>query len=254
MEELHKGGQAGEIRIVLVEPRSPGNIGSVARVMKNTGFRDLVLVNPVEFRNDEAFSMACKAGEMLLGPPVFQSLEEAVKGSGVVVGTTRRKGKTRYPILTLYDAVPKILSLARRNTVSILFGREDKGLRNDEISLCDLLVEIPTHNEYPSLNLSHAVFAVCHAFFNARTPAEPSMAVASREDVEMMYEHLERTLRLLGYGDAVKRSEFLLRSMMRNFRKLFGRTALMPREVNMVRGVLTRIEERLSSKGRSRSA
>ncbi|MBW7957516.1 MAG: RNA methyltransferase [Deltaproteobacteria bacterium] len=230
------------ISIVLVEPQSSGNVGSVARAMRNTGFSDLVLINPCDYRNNESYSMACKADGVLAEARVFTDLETYIPEPRVLVGTTRRIGRHRYPVLTLSEAVPEILRLASSNRVAILFGREDKGLLNEEIPLCDMLVEIPTSDDYPSINLSHAVFTVCHHLYTAACPKAPTIKVAPREELEQMYEHMERTLRGIGYGD--KGGEYLLEAMMRSFRRLFGRTGLMQKEVNMLRGVFTQIEAR----------
>lgn len=231
------------ISIVLVEPQSSGNIGSVARAMENTGFSNLVLVNPVDYKNNEAYSMACNACGTLLKAKVFTDIRSAIKDSGLVVGTTRRKGRERYPVLTLQEAIPNILTAAKKNKVSILFGREDKGLKNEEIKLCDLLVEIPTHKKYPSLNLSHAVFLTCYELFRAEIPASPSIKLAPWEEMEGMYIHLEKTLKKLSYGE--KGGKHLLKAIMRSFKRLFGRTGLMQKEVNMIRGICTQIEERI---------
>ncbi len=231
------------ISVVLVEPQSAGNIGSVARAMENTGFSNLCLINPVDYKNNEAYSMACNACGTLLKADVFGNIRDAIKDSGLVVGTTRRKGRSRYPILNLYEAIPNILTAAKKNKVSILFGREDKGLKNDEIELCDLLIEISTHKNYPSLNLSHAVFLVCYELFKAEIPSGQSIKLAPWEEMEGMYMHMEKTLKQLGYGE--KGGTHLLKTIMKSFKRLFGRTGLMQKEVNMVRGICTQIEERV---------
>ncbi len=232
------------IEIVLVGPQSAGNIGSTARVMMNTGLTNLVLVSPVEYANDEAWSRACNAVEILRDARVTESLEEALSTSAYVVATSRRRGKNRSPTLTLSEAVPRLLEISTKNKISILFGREDKGLSNDEISMADMVLEIPSDEAYPSLNLSHAVFAVAHSLFTAEVSCESApMELARREDVLMMYEHLEVVLRRIGYGCADKGGEYLLRVIMRNSRRLFGRTTLMQKEVNMIRGILAKIEE-----------
>jgi TrmH family RNA methyltransferase len=159
-----KGNQSvnTNISIVLVEPQGSGNVGSVARAMKNTGHSDLVLINPCDYLNNDAFSMACKADDILRNARVFEKLEDCVKETRLLIGTTRRMGKARYPVLTLQESVDKILEFSSTNRVSILFGREDRGLLNEEIPLCDMLIEIPTHEDCPSLNLSQAVFIVCY--------------------------------------------------------------------------------------------
>jgi len=235
------------ISIILVEPRSPGNIGSTARVMKNTGLRDLRIVtpadDPVDHQTEEALYLACNAMDLLGKAKFFPTIEAALKDAKMVVGTTRRTGKLRFPIFSLAEATEKIIGLGPANKVAILFGREDKGLKNEEIDLCDLLLEIPTHKDQPSLNLSHAVFAVCHSLFTSSVPLEPPFELAEREVVLNMYAHLETTLRQLGYGDHRKHGDYLLDSIMRNFKRLFGRSSLMEKEANMIRGILTSMDQ-----------
>jgi TrmH family RNA methyltransferase len=234
---------AENLSIVLVEPAGAGNIGSVARVMHNTGLTRLVLVNPVEFKNDEGFSMACNAGEILLKARVCSTLEEAAKGSNLLIGSTRRKGKLRNPHFSLTDIVPKINELVVKSKVALIFGRENHGLNNEELELCDMLFEIPAHEDNPSLNLSHAVFAVTYALFMEEAPKGEAIEQVPRDEVTKLFIHLEATLEAIGYG--AEGSEYLLESIMHNFKRLFGRTGLMQKEVNMLRGILTNIEKRV---------
>src|SRR5574340_534782 len=100
-------------RIVLAGPQSSGNVGSVARAMKNTGFSNLALVNPCDYMNNEAWSMACKADDVLKRAVVHTELGECVKDAGLIVGTTRRMGRERYPVMTLKEAAPKMLEIGR---------------------------------------------------------------------------------------------------------------------------------------------
>ena len=246
------------IDVVLVEPRSAGNVGSVARVMANTGLKNMVLVNPCDLSpggvGEEAYRMACKASSIFERARLCESLPEAIKSSVLVAATTRRRGKLRYPTLTLSEATPRILDAARSGPVSLVFGREDKGLTREEVSKCGMVVEIPSHSGYPSLNLSHAVFAVCHALYTGAT--EPSsqglnssdndysMEAVTTEELEGMYAHLEELLRALGYAEKGA-DDFLIKSIMHNFRRLFGRTTLMERELNMLRGIFKRMQGRL---------
>ena len=109
------------ISILLLEPRGPRNIGSVARAMKNTGFSRLTLINPVPYKNNEAYEMACKAADLLQEAELFQTLDEALHAFPLVVGTTRRGGKERFPLLTLDEAIPKIAEAAVENRVALLF-------------------------------------------------------------------------------------------------------------------------------------
>ena len=237
---------AANTAIVLVSPIKAGNIGSVARVMGNTGFKDLRLVKPVEYENDDGFSMACNSCALLLDATRYDDLPSAIADRTLVLGATRRAGKARTPLFGLDAAVERVRGLSIENSVALVFGREDHGLSNDEIDLCDMLFEIPTHDDNPSLNLSQAVFAVCHALFSSKeAESVPPMELAEREELLLMYDHLERTLSGLGYGD--EGADHLLEIIMRNFRRLFGRTGLMPKEVNMLRGIFAQIEERSSA-------
>ena len=230
------------ISIVLVEPQSSGNVGSTARAMKNTGFSDLVLINPCDYKNNESYSMACKADGVLAKARVFPDLKSYLNEPAIIVGTTRRIGRQRFPVLSLDEAVPAILRLAAKSRVGILFGREDRGLLNEEIPVCDMLLEIPTSEEYPSVNLSHAVFTVCYHLFSAQMPRKAAIKAAPKEEVEKMYDHMEAMLKGLGYGD--KGGEYLLEAIMRSFRRLFGRTGLMMKEVNMLRGIFAQTQAR----------
>ncbi len=233
------------VSIVLVEPQGPANIGATARAMRNNGLRSLVLVNPCEYMNDECLGRACNAGDLILSARVCNSLEEALCDSGFVIATTRRTGKQREPMLDLGEGVRLILEMSRANDIAVLFGREDRGLVNSELALADALMELPAHEDYPSLNLSHAVFLLAHYLFMESREAGTGRAVraAPRLERERMYEHMERTLQALDYGDEGR--EFLLRAIMANFRRLFGRTSLMDKEVNMIRGICTQILARL---------
>ncbi|MBE9531865.1 MAG: RNA methyltransferase [Proteobacteria bacterium] len=216
---------AENLSIMLVEPTGAGNIGSVARVMHNTGLKRLVLVNPVEFENDEGFQMACNAGHLLLQAKVYDTFAEAIRDENILIGSTRRKGKLRNPHFSLGDIIPKVGELTPANRVALVFGREAHGLNNEELELCDMLFEIPTHEDNPSLNLSHAVFAVTHAIFMSKTQVGESIELAPRAQVEMLFDHLDKTLYRIGYG--IEGSEYLKESIMHNFRRLFGRTGLM---------------------------
>ncbi len=236
------GAVADNISIVLVEPAGAGNIGSVSRAMKNTGFSELVLVAPAPFKNDEGLKMACNADDILLGARVVKTLPEALKGAGVIAGATRRLGRIRQPVLMLDEAVAELIRLGRKNKVSILFGREDKGLKNPEVKLCDILFEIPSAPACPSLNLSHAVFIVCHKLYTAIDPPGVRIKSAPRPAYDAMFVHMESAFQALGYGEQGR--EYLLSAIMRTFRRLFGRTALMTKEVNMLRGIFTQIERR----------
>ena len=240
---MSEGGK--NISVVLVSPQSAGNVGSVARVMANTGLTDLRLVDPVEYLTNDAFCMACNAIDTLKSAKVFPTLAEAVADAPLTLGATRRRGKWRRPMMTLTEAVGEVGKHSAANRVALVFGREDRGLLTDEIPLCDILFEIPSDDAYPSYNLSHAVLLTAFSVFVATGGAgaeEPEMEKAERGEVVKMFVHFESVLRSLDYGD--RGGEHLLKTVMKNLRRLFGRTTLAEKEVNMLRGILARIDEK----------
>ncbi len=220
------GNNLKNVRIVLVEPRGAFNIGSVARVMKNMGITELALVNPVDFKNDEGFKGAVGARDVLENALVFDSLEEAVKDTNLVVGTTRRSGKGRRISYTVEELSEKVFPVLENGKVSILFGREESGLLNRETDLCNILVTIPSSKDFPSLNLSHAVAVVCYKLFTDTMVEEVpyiSKPVTNAE-IEGLLDYIQSVFRDIGFF-----SKGTPRYVIPLFRKIFGR-ALLDRE------------------------
>ena len=153
------------VSIVLVGIRNPGNIGSAARAMKNMGVTRLVLVNPAPYDIPEVYNLAWGAEEVVRNARVCKTLDEALGDCGLVVGATRRKGRRRRPIPPLRTVISKIGAATMSNQVDILFGREDKGLSNEELAHCQLALSIPTSRKMPSLNVAQAVMVVCYELF-----------------------------------------------------------------------------------------
>ncbi|GAB4324829.1 MAG: tRNA/rRNA methyltransferase [Bacteroidales bacterium] len=146
------------IDFVLVRPGEPGNIGAAARALKTTGYRNLILINPVEYKTGPARWIAHGAEDILDNAKVFDSLQEAVAGASVVIGTTARKRNTRSEYLAP-DRLKKVLleNETASGKIALVFGSEESGLSNDEIEQCDLLSYLPLAVDQPSLNLSQAV-------------------------------------------------------------------------------------------------
>ena len=231
------------IRIVLVSPKAAGNIGWSARGMKNMGLSRLVLVNPVDYRLEEIKPFAFRAEDILEAAAIVGSLQEALQGVQLAVGTTRRVGKVRRPMYYLREAAPKIVAAARNNAVAVVFGGEQSGLSNEEIAVCHTIVTIPEETDYPSLNLSHAVAIVCYELYLASVSESlpPLLDLATREQVEGMFEHVRRTLAAIGYDKSGGRD--LLENIMVSLRRLLGRTGLETHDVNAIRGLCRRIEK-----------
>ncbi len=210
------------IHIVLVEPKVPGNIGAVARAMTTMGLTRLVLVNPVEFSQEaEARWMAHGTGEILDSALVVPTLDEAVNDLALVVGTTNRtRGVWLHPIQPVEEAFAELVSVARNQPAGILFGREDRGLLNDELQRCNLIARIPVATTYPSLNLAQAVMVCAYELFRVGGDAPPASEVnlAENRDVERISHRVHETLLRLGFTPTPSEETFL-RSIRRVLRR-----------------------------------
>lgn len=228
--------------IVLVEPLHPGNIGAAARAMKNMGFRRLRLVNPTDPFCSEARRMASGALDILERAEIFQSLPEALADLHVTVGLTARTGKGRIRKLDPHGLVRHLRSYPPEARLGLVFGREDRGLSNQELDLCNLLVTIPTAPEHPSLNVAQAVLLVCYEFL--KEAAEPTADARPRktvpapsEELEALYRHGREVLLRIGFLHESNPDRIL-----RVLRRIFGRIGLESREVSILRGILRQMD------------
>ena len=229
------------IRTILNEPLYAGNVGSTARVLKNFGYHDLALVNPCPIDN-EAWMMAQHAYDLLEGARIFDTLRGATEGSNLIIGTTGMRGETtgrhvRMPAYTPERIREKLSGTTGEDSiVSIVFGREDHGLTNEELMVCDMLMSIPTSEQYPTMNLSHAVAVVLYELSDLGIG---DILLADRYDLDLLYEHLERLLSDLEYPAHKKHKTTLM------LRRIFGRAELTAREVYTLRGILRLVDYRL---------
>jgi TrmH family RNA methyltransferase len=227
------------ISIVLVNTKTPGNIGAVARCMMNMGLSRLVLVRPPLDRSDEAVKLAAGAEKILQDAARFSTLKEAVSDYGLVIGTSRHASRHRKNIRTPKQMAEQALPLLSSNKVAIVFGREVNGLDNEDVALCHELISIPASDAFPSLNLSHAVMVVAYELFIAaqEQPQTSERALAPVAELESLYEHLQKTLQDIGFIDPEHPEH-----MMFSLRQLFGRTRLDSRDVSILRGILSQID------------
>ena len=226
-------------RVILVEPLYSGNVGSVARVMKNFGFSELILMSPCEL-DMKARVMAVHAYDIIENARIEFSLQDAVKGSNIVVGMTGNPGKTdnkhmRLPALTPRRLKEKLTGSG--GIISLVFGREDRGLENEELEMCDIIVNIPTSPEYPSMNLSHAVSVVLYELSDI---TGGTTYLADHSDIELLYEHIDEVLDDVEYKEHKEDKTKLM------LRRILGRAELTGREVQTLRGVLRRIQWKLN--------
>jgi len=224
------------VRVVLSRTSHPGNIGAAARAMKTMGLGSLYLVNPKRFPDAMADAMAAGANDLLVNAVVCDSLEQALQGAALVVGLTARHRGLSHVMLNLREAAPQILARAGDAPVALLFGTEMSGLSNAELEKCQLLITIPVNPECSSLNLAAAVQVVAYELRVLGAEAEPvskGIPLASFEDVERFYEHLERTLIEINFLDPLHPKRLMTR-----LRRLFARAGLEKEEVNILRGIL----------------
>ena len=223
-----------------MKPRYGGNIGAACRVLKNMGFTKLHLVRPsVLPTHPESLRLAVGAADLAKKAKVFDSVEEATKGLRFLVGTSRRTGKYRRDFVNLPEIGTK---LPVGQKIGILFGAEERGLTNEELGHCNLVVQIPSNPDFPSLNLAQSVAVVSYQLRLLQESEEPKdsskkFPLAPVEEIEGMYEHLERALTSVGFLH--EKNGF---HMMRTIRQLFGRTQLNAREVRIIRGMCRQIE------------
>lgn len=222
------------VSIILVRPQSPGNIGSVARVMRNMGFNRLALVAPERFPHPEARMMASGARSLLEQAEIHDTLGAAAAACHWLAGTSARQRQHRNPPLTPKELGDKLPGLCRQYRVGLVFGPEDAGLTTAELDACHDLVAIPTAPEAPSLNLAQAVAVLCYEISQPRHFHEPPPAppLASVADSEAMYQHLRQAFSIRGFpGEpAVERA-------LSGLRRIFERTGLERRDVRLIRGI-----------------
>ena len=232
------------IRIVLVEPSHPGNIGAVARAMKNMGLEHLVLVNPRQFPHSEAIARSSGADDVLASALVVATVKEALAGCGFVVATTSRPREQYFRVADVRDAAERVLQEARRGPAAVLFGAERAGLSNEQLEAAHLLIQIPASEAYPSLNLAMAVQIVAYELYRARgvqiDTAPAAGPLAEPVEMERLYEHLAQVLEEIDFRDRTQGGTHL----MARLRRLFQRAALDRNEVNILRGILTAVQSR----------
>lgn len=228
-----------DVRIVLVRPKGSGNIGSVARAMKNFGMRDLAIVGGGRTESFLARSMAAHAREVLKSARRFATLREAVADCGLVVGTTCRGGLYREHSLPPREIAPAIASAARKAKCALVFGPEDHGLSNEDLKQCQRLITTPTDPEYPSLNLAQAATVCLYEIFLAalETPAGEEIERAPAEDVERLFDKMKTSLLEIGYLDPQNPEHILFA-----FRRIFGRGGLEEKDVRILIGLFRQID------------
>ncbi len=229
-----------KVRIVIVEPAGPLNVGSVARVMKNMGLKQLILVKPhCDRLSDEARLMAVHGIDVLEQSQVVATIPEALQGCQRVIGTTGRSLSLRTHLETPREALPWLLT--QDLNTALMFGPEDRGLNNEELKYAQRFVSIPANPDYPSLNLAQAVAVCSYELYQAaqdsfESQTESCFDLASFELLEGYYQHLETVLLKIGYL-----YPHTARARLEKFRRLYNKANLTTEEVALLRGILRQV-------------
>ena len=232
-----------KIRIVLVNTSHPGNIGSVARAMKNMGLSQLYLVAPHQFPSPKAVELASGAADILDDAVVVPDLKSAIADCTLVFGTSARSRSIPWPLMTPKEAAAQTIQLQEDAQIAFVFGREQSGLTNEELHCCHAHIHIPANEKYSSLNLAQAVQVITYELFQASLAQFPKAIVqdyrsATSEEIENFFTHLETTLIQINF---LKPSA--PRQLMTRLRRLFFKAQLDVMEINILRGLLTAVQE-----------
>ncbi len=231
-----------DLAVILVSPQGPINIGSVCRTMMNFGFSDLRLVTPCkEYKSLPAKKMALSAFPLLENAQIFKDLASALADIQIAFGTTRRFGKYRKNFYTPSGAAQKINNEYGDAKCAMVLGPEDTGLETSDLDLCQHFITIPTHESYPSMNLSHSLSVLLYevslkADEGKFTDPAPKK-LANGDEIEHMYAHMRKTLLDIDYLDPQNPDHLL-----RTFRRIFGEAGLTSRDVRIIEGLMSRID------------
>ena len=235
------------VRIVLVAPSHPGNIGAAARAMRTMGLVRLVLVRPRRFPDPEAVALASGATAVLDGAEVVATLDAALAGCVSAVGLSARPREFAGRVLPVREAAAEAIGHAAHGDVALVFGTEMSGLSNAELARCGIVATIPADAGHPSLNLAAAVQVVAYELRLAAAGGEvwraPRFEPAAVDELEALYAHGTATLTAMRFFDPRMPKRLLPR-----LRRLFSRATLEKEEVNILRGILARVDQLLGGR------
>lgn len=235
------------IKIVLIKTWHAGNIGATARAMKNMGLSNLVLVDPVDYPNEEATNRAGQATDILDNATVVSDLSEAIADCALVIGTSARDRTIRLPALSAENCAVKVVSEQQKSPVAIVFGRERMGLLNEEIQQCHFQLNIAANPDYPVLNLSQAVQLISWEIFkagNRQTEQADELPDYPRQrELMLFYEHLDETAHAVQFINPAHPGQ-----VMDHLRALFRRARPTKKELSILRGLLSAVDDQVSDR------
>jgi tRNA (cytidine32/uridine32-2'-O)-methyltransferase len=238
-------------KIVLVGTTHPGNIGATARAMKTMGLKQLVLVEPKIFPHADATARASGADDILAAAIIHQSFAEAISDCHFVFGTSTRNRSIPWPLHSPSQAADMASNMTEDgSTIAIVFGRESSGLANEELELCNAMIQIPTDPDFSSLNIASAVQIISYeirknALEYSSEPEKPSekTPAATLEQIQQLYDHLQQCLIDIDYFDPDKP-----RRLMRRLKRIINRSQFDANEYNIARGILSAAQEAAKKK------
>jgi len=232
------------ISIVLVGTEYPENIGSVARGMKNMGLNELILVNPVPYKRLEAYALAHKSRDIIDNAKVYATLEDALDPFAFIVGTTQRGRGRHYPLFTPQQIADEIKKIGSTQKSALVFGRESKGLTNEELRHCHMISTIPTAVQQPAINVAQAVMIYCYELYRQSLDKENSTLfkwdLAENSEIHYMYRHLEDCLGAMNFHPKRDCKDFIDR-----FRRVLGRVKLERRDLKLFHKLFSEVERTL---------
>ena len=251
---IYSGLAWANIRIVLVETSHPGNIGAVARAMKNMLLESLYLVRPKQFPDGQAMARSSGAIDVLNNAVVCGSLAEAIADCQLVIAASARRRSIPWPMISAPEAALKLIQRGQVAPVALVFGREDRGLNNEELDHCHFMVQLPANPEFSSLNIAAAVqvfsYEIRKTFLadkslQVNNDSAPDVAndlndadrPASSNNLMNLFTHLEKTLIQVNFMPAHR-----TRTLMRKLMRFFYKSQITEEEVSIFRGILSELD------------
>ena len=246
------------VRIVMVNTTLPANIGSALRAMKTMGLCKLVLVSPKTYPHPDIDALAAGATDLIEQIEIVETLEDAIKDCHIVFGTSARSRTIPWPLLDARPAAQKSMKavLQEQQEIAVIFGREDRGLTNEELALANFHVTIPVNTEYGVLNVAQAIQIICYEMRMAATELmehqvddkatmkvteddamEWDEPLVTHEQMEQFYPHIQKMLEEIEFLDPKNPRLLPLR-----LRRLFGRIQLDRMEYHLLRGIFSRVQ------------
>ncbi|HVR37859.1 MAG TPA: RNA methyltransferase [Thermoanaerobaculia bacterium] len=230
-----------KLRIVLVEPREAGNVGAVARVMKNFGFDDLRIVGEHPQLLPVSIWWASGADDLLERAQFSATLLEAIGDAHLTIATTSSRGRTTPADFTPRTLAVEAASLRDEETLALVFGREDSGLTREEMMLCQRTAVIPANAQFPTMNLAQSACVFCYEL-SSIVPASSERVRARAELVERLHERAQAMLLDVGFLHANNPDR-----IYNDLRAIAGRAALDEREAEILLGMLRQLEWKLKN-------